>query len=378
MDGIYVHIPFCISRCSYCDFNSYPGRESLFTPYLKAVMTEARLLKRLGGNPGTLYVGGGTPTVLPSEELATLVSELRAAFALLSDAEITVEANPGTVTQQGLRLLREAGVNRISLGAQSFDDAELHLLGRIHSPADVGRAVRDARAAGFDNLNLDLILGLPAQTMRRWQENLHRALDLAPQHLSLYALSIEEDTPLAAQIASGALPAPDDDLAAEMYEWATDLLERTGYEHYEIANWARPGYECRHNLVYWRNQPYIGLGAGAHSWWGGYRWRNLARPEEYIALLASGRLPVAEREAISRTLEMGETMMMGLRLLREGVSCVNFARRFGVSPLKVYADVLEQLVHEGMLECDGERIRLTRHKWLLGNTAFAAFLPQAS
>ena len=376
MCGVYVHIPFCIAKCAYCDFNSYPGCESLFAPYLRALRTEARLLRqRVERDCKTLYFGGGTPTVLPNGELAALVIELRGTFAVPPDGEVTVEANPGTVTEEGLRRLRKAGVNRISLGVQSFDDTELRLLGRIHSAADAIRAVRDARAAGFDNLNLDLILGLPGQSMQRWQENVRRALELAPQHLSLYALTIEEGTPLADQVLSGTLPAPDDDLAAEMYEWAAEVLAKAGYEHYEISNWARPGYECRHNLIYWYNRPYIGLGAGAHSWWGGERWHNLARPEEYIAALKGGHLPIAGREAIPRALEMGETMMMGLRLLREGVSFARFARRFGVSPAEAYADALARLIGAGLLECDGKRVRLARHKWLLGNLAFAAFLP---
>jgi oxygen-independent coproporphyrinogen-3 oxidase len=389
ISGVYVHLPFCRHKCAYCDFNSYAGGEALFAPYLAALQGEARAAARLCGAsaPQTLYVGGGTPTVLPAADLAALIEELRQVFKLAAGAEITVEANPGTVDVEALRALRRAGVGRLSLGVQSFDEAMLRTLERIHDAEGARQAVRDARAAGFVHsgrapgaLNLDLILGLPGQTLAAWQADLRQALALAPEHLSLYALTIEPGTPLAARIRAGALPAPDDDRAADMFEWAEEVLARAGYVHYEISNWARPGCECRHNLIYWRNEPYLGLGAGAHSWWAGRRWSNLRRPADYIRAVESGQPPVAEGETIDRALEMGETMMMGLRLLQEGVSAARFARRFGRSLEEVYRAEIGRLCARGLLERrppDGplQRIRLTRRGHLLGNQVFAEFLP---
>jgi oxygen-independent coproporphyrinogen-3 oxidase len=262
----------------------------------------------------------------------------------------------------------------LSLGVQSWDDAFLTLLGRVHSAAQARQSIADARAAGFDNLSLDLMYGLPGQTLAGWQEDLRLALDLVPEHLSLYALTVEEHTPLAEWIACGAIPAPDDDLAADMYEWAEDALARAGYVHYEISNWARPGRACRHNLVYWRNEPYIGLGAGAHSWWAGQRWANEPLPDHYVRALKRGELPVAEREDIGTELEMAETMMMGLRLLQEGVSLDRFQRRFGASLERVYAEPVAELVDRGLIELTPRRIRLTPPGRLLGNQVFARFL----
>jgi len=333
-------------------------------------------------SPGsqTLYVGGGTPTVLPAQDLAALVSDVRCALSLPKNAEITVEANPGTVEAAGLRCLHQAGVNRLSVGVQSFDDRLLRLLGRIHTAEQARAVVHQARVAGFQNLNLDLMLGLPHLTLQGWQEALCWALELEPQHLSLYALTVEEGTPLAAQIEAGTVPPPDDDLAADMYEWAEDTLDQAGYLHYEISNWALPGHACRHNLIYWRNEPYIGLGAGAHSWWGGRRRANLCAPADYVRSVQAGQPPVAEEEPIGRDLEMGETMMMGLRLLEEGVASQRFEQRFGASLDQTYAteiaeltacSLLERVPREGALE----RIRLTHRGHLLGNSVFARFLP---
>jgi oxygen-independent coproporphyrinogen-3 oxidase len=323
----------------------------------------------------TLYIGGGTPTVLPTPYLGQLVVTARRAFSLPQESEITVEANPGTVAFDSLRSLRDAGVNRLSLGIQSFDDQLLHVLGRRHTAAEARYAWFDARAAGFDNLNLDLILGLPEQTLENWQESVHQALELQPEHLSLYALSVEAHTPLSTRIASGVVPPPDDDLAADMYEWAAEALSEAGYAHYEISNWAMPGHACQHNLIYWRNEPYVGLGAGAHSWWNGKRWANLDDPRAYVATLDRQHSPIAEETTIDCALEMGETMMMGLRLLQEGVSFARFKGRFGVPMETVYGDEIAELIERGLLERTPERVRLTQRGCLLGNQVFAQFLP---
>lgn len=314
--------------------------------------------------------------MLSAPDLATLVRDARRVFSLPADAEVTVEANPGTVDEAYLCRLRRAGVNRLSLGVQSLDDRLLGLLGRIHTAQEAIAAVRDARAAGFQNLNLDLMLGLPRQTLADWQECVWGALVLMPEHLSLYVLAVEEDTPLAERIKGGALPAPDDDLAAEMYEWAEETLAGAGYVHYEISNWARPGLACRHNLIYWRNESYLGLGAAAHSWSCGKRRSNVCHPADYIEAVQDGRAPVAEAEIIDPSLEMAETMMMGLRLLQEGVSFDRFERRFGVEMLEVYGAEIAGAVGDGLLERTADRVRLTRRGALLGNRVFVRFVEE--
>jgi oxygen-independent coproporphyrinogen-3 oxidase len=380
--GLYIHVPFCRSKCAYCDFVSYPGQEALFAPYLAALheeMSWARsVVAQARASVGSLYVGGGTPTALPVDDLAALIEAAREAFDLTPRAEVTVEANPGTVTEATLRTLRAAGVNRLSLGVQSFDDRMLDLLGRVHDAADARGAVHAARSAGLEDVNLDLIYGLPGQTLSSWQEDVREALVLAPTHLSLYALTVEAGTPLASWIEAGALPPPDEDLSAEMYEWAEAALEAAGFVHYEISNWALPGRACRHNLVYWRNEPYLGLGAGAHSWWDGLRRANLPDPQVYVDAIRAGRAPVADQEPIDRALEMGETMMMGLRLLEEGVAMARFEARFGVPMEAVYGAEIDRLVARGLLArvpADApRRIRLTVRGHLLGNQVFAAFL----
>ncbi|MBN1179560.1 MAG: radical SAM family heme chaperone HemW [Anaerolineae bacterium] len=395
--AVYVHVPFCRARCAYCDFATTAGLEHLIPAYVAAVCRE---IEAAGARWGrlrvpTLYIGGGTPSLVPPADLEQLLDALRAAFRLADDAEVTLEANPGTLAPPYLAHLRDLGVNRLSLGVQSAHAGELQMLGRIHTWAQAVEAVSAACAAGFDNLSLDLIYGLPRQALQRWEETLRAALALAPQHLSLYALTVETGTPLAGRIARGTLPPPDDDLAADMVELAEALLAEAGYFHYEISNWARSDqrladrgwqippdilsetvspFVCRHNLVYWRNAPYLGFGAGAASWFGGERWVNVDHPQTYIDRIATGASPVAETEHIPRPLEMGETMMMGLRLA-EGVSDARFRARFGASLEAVCAKALGQLSRRGLLSWDGRAARLTAQGRLLGNQVFAHFLP---
>ena len=313
--------------------------------------------------------------MLPLSLLTEVLTAGHANFEVFNGAETTVEANPGTVDERYLAGLLAVGVNRLSLGVQSFDDGELWLLGRLHDADQAREAYRQARAVGFRNVNLDLIFGLPGQTMARWQTTVREALGLGPEHLSLYALTVEEHTPLARYIARGELPAPDDDLAAAMYEWAEAELAKAGYIHYEISNWAQPGFECRHNLVYWHNQPYLGLGAGAHSWLAGCRWANVRIPQTYIEAIMGGQRPVAESEEIGLALEMAETAILGLRMVEEGVNLSAFHTRFGVEFMDVYRSKIEELVNLGLLEMARDRVRLTQRGRLLGNQVFQCFLP---
>jgi oxygen-independent coproporphyrinogen-3 oxidase len=309
-------------------------------------------------------------------------------FDVLPDAEITLEANPGTVTLDSLRALRQAGFNRISLGMQSAHAVDLMLLERQHDALDVIRAVAWARRAGFDNLNLDLIYGLPAQPLERWQATLETAISMQPEHFSLYALSIEHGTPFRHWLERGLVSAPDDDLAADMFEWACDRLEAAGYGHYEISNWGRNSLDgvlaCRHNLQYWRNLPYLGLGAGAHGYVNGVRTANLRGVRAYIQKTNTGQAAdfpagaaVESALAIDRWTAMQEHMMVGLRLLDEGVANPIFQQRFGVSLKQAFPRQIAHLQKVGLLEWTGsdqDTLRLTRRGWLLGNQVFSEFV----
>jgi oxygen-independent coproporphyrinogen-3 oxidase len=433
MHALYIHVPFCAARCHYCDFNTYAGLEALYEPYISALVREIRRAGEVAGRPParTIFIGGGTPTVLPVPLLAQALEACFAAFDVAESAEITCEANPGTTDRARFADLRALGVNRLSLGVQSFDDAELRRLGRIHSASEAERAFSEARAAGFDNISLDLIYGLPGDPeagirgfgkaeedvtiglvgespspqagedvtsdsaqVDRWQRTLAHAVILAPEHLSLYSLTVERGTPLARQIRRGRIPAPDDDLAADLYQIACDTLAQNGYAHYEISNWARSdklsaishqpsaigyqpsaiSYYCQHNLVYWRREPYLGFGAGAHSFDGTRRSWNVRPVPRYIARVDAGRSPRAGSERIGRRPAMGETMMLGLRLLEEGVSGERFRAQFGSDLDEVFSAEIGDLVARGLLERLPDRVRLAPAGVLLGNRVFAEFV----
>ncbi len=304
-------------------------------------------------------------------------------FTLAADVEITLEANPGTVDQVYLRRLRQIGVNRLSIGMQSAHQQELKLFARSHHLEDVQQTVQMARAAGFDNINLDLIYGIPRQTFDMWRHSLDTALGLTPNHLSLYSLGLENATPLHSWVQSGTLPEPDPDLAADMYEWASDRLAAEGFEQYEISNWAQPGRACRHNLHVWHNRPYLGLGAGAHGYAAHTRYANVNLPAAYIERIQNQRAPLPfpltvaaeETDTIDEQGEMAETMFMGLRLTQAGITGQEFRARFGRDLRAVYGTELDTLIGYGLLEqAAGERIRLTPRGRLLGNHVFAAFV----
>jgi oxygen-independent coproporphyrinogen-3 oxidase len=379
--AIYLHIPFCAVRCAYCDFNTYAGLDALFEPYIDALIQEIR---RSGSQRErlpvrTIFAGGGTPTVLPPILLARTLDACREAFDVAPGAEVTSEANPGTVDQAHFAALREMGVNRLSMGVQSFDDEELRWLGRMHSAAEAETACEAARKSGFDNINLDFIFGLPGQRPKTWAHTLARAVALGPEHLSLYSLTVEHGTPLADQVQRGLAEEPDDDMAADLYESACDFLARHGYEQYEISNWARgipSNYRCRHNLVYWRRESYLGFGAGAHSFdrEAERRWWNVRPVPEYIRRVEAGRSPEHGDEAIDRRMAMGEKMMLGLRLVQEGVEDASFREEFGVGLEEAFEHEIAGLVQRGLLEHLPGRVRLTPRGRLLGNQVFIRFL----
>ncbi len=392
--ALYVHIPFCETKCPYCDFNTYAKIESLIPEYVAALRTEIELWGgQLDGPPvRTIFFGGGTPSYLPSGDISALMATISGSFALLNDVEITLEANPGDFTPDKLRHFLDAGINRLSIGVQSFDDGLLSLLGRRHTSQDAVEAYRMAHDAGFDNVSIDLMYGLPHQTIDHWRETLARTADLHPPHVSLYALTLEGGTPMEHSVAQGTLPTPNPDLAADMYALAEHDLGALGYRHYEISNWAADGKLGLHNIVYWRNEPYLGVGPGAHSSIANHRFSNLKPPREYVKRLqghsgSSGSLngsreddhaairsiPVVDTiEFIDRPLEMAETMMLGLRL-DTGVSVDEFEARFGVSPCEVYREELDELQPTGLVETVDGSIRLTERGRFLSNEVFVRF-----
>jgi len=362
--GLYVHIPFCLTRCGYCDFNTYAGLDHLAGGYVDTLVKEAELWAPEWGGVEfvSLFFGGGTPTMLPALRFVKLLDELRGAFSLEPGAEITSEANPDTVDEAYLSALLDEGVTRLSMGVQSFEHRVLAALERIHSPESAVRAYGAARAVGFGNVNLDLIYGAHGETLDSWRQTLQRAIELQPEHLSCYALTIEAATPLGRKVAAGLVPQPDPELQADMYEFACEALENAGYEHYEVSNWARPGYRCLHNMGYWEGRPYLGLGAGAHSCRDGMRWWNFRPPQQYIASVAEGRRPVGGEEWLTEDEQRLERLLLGLRVA-DGIPAT------WVDPVRV-----EPLLAEGIAERRDGRLALSERGLFLANEVVLGLL----
>lgn len=318
--GVYVHVPFCLTRCGYCDFNAYSGMDALAPRYVRALLDEMDLVAPswAGERVVSVFFGGGTPTTLDVADLRGVLERVRDRFDVASDAEITIEANPDTVDRAKLTGLLAAGFERLSMGAQSFDRGVLAALERVHQPDAVRRAFAAARSAGYDNVSLDLIYGADGEGLDSWERTLREAVALAPEHVSAYALTIEPATPLGRKVARGETPAPDPDLQADMFAAACDVLGSAGYGHYEVSNWAKPGYECRHNLGYWERRPYAGLGAGAHAFRDDRRWWNVRPPEEYMRRVEAGELPIGGEERLEPSDAYLEEVFLRLRIL-EGI-----------------------------------------------------------
>lgn len=378
--SIYLHIPFCRSKCTYCAFNTYIKLEHLIEPFVDALIGEIDVVghSKPDAHVHTIFFGGGTPSLLKPEQISRILVALQEHFVVNDDAEISLEANPNDINRQYLAELRAAGVNRLSLGVQSTNDHELKLFARRHDNDQVAGAVMAARVSGFNSLNIDLIYGIPHQTLDSWQWTLQQTLTLQPDHLSLYALGLEEGTPLRDWVQQGRLPMPDDDLAADMYDLATDMLEAHGFAQYEISNWARPGHACQHNLQYWRNLPYIGLGPGAHGYADNVRYWTILSPKRYIEVIQGEngcwefpRTPATDQAAaVEREDEISETLIMSLRLTQEGVDRQVFRQRFGQDLLEIHGPVIEKYVRYGLLDVDERRVRLTKRGRLLSNTVF--------
>lgn len=376
--GLYVHVPFCRHICPYCDFNTYAGQDALIPEYVAAVTAEMRMVAdgTDGDGAPTLFFGGGTPSLLRAEHVGSIIVAARELYGLHDDAEVTLESNPESLDTAHLVALRDAGINRLSIGVQSQQRAGLRVLGRGHSAQAAEGAIQAARAAGFDNISLDFIFGWPGQTDVEWQADLETILRWEPEHVSLYSLIVEPGTPMHSAVDRGILRALDDDTAAGFYEQAVAVMAGAGWEHYEIANWARePRYRSRHNQLYWQAGSYHGFGAGAHGTRGSVRSSNLLLPSRYIATVGDGRQPQAVREAISSETAMGETMMLGLRLLVDGVSAEAYAARHHQPLVERYRAEIDRFEAIGLLEWHTpDRLRLTPRGALLANDVCAAFL----
>jgi oxygen-independent coproporphyrinogen-3 oxidase len=371
-------------RCTYCAFNTYAGLSDLIPDFVEALCREIEGVAALAPQETTghtLYFGGGTPSLLSSSQLRRIVKSARRSFALLPDAEITLEANPGTVTLESLQAYRGAGINRLSIGIQSAHQADLKLFGRRHTFEEAEAAFFLARQAGFDNISIDLIYGAPYQTLSGWEQTLDAVLPWKPEHIAMYSLILEPGTSLALQVTRGHIPDPDSDLAADMYDLARDRLAQEGFTHYEISNWAQPGHQSRHNRQYWLNQPYLGFGPGAHGCAISRRYSNVNPVPEYIARLRNG-LPqpfpfspaLAESESIDKFTAMDETLFLGLRLLGEGLVKELFYARFDLHIEDRYHKPLKRLLSQGLLIDDGLTLQLPVSAALISNYVFRTLL----
>ncbi len=370
--GVYLHIPFCKSKCGYCGFVSRPGNLELQQRYTYALEMELEQFSakaRTKPRADTVYLGGGTPSLLEADLLQFLLDCIRLHFHLEDRAEISMEANPGTISRKKAVLYRKLGINRISLGAQSFQDRELSALGRIHTADQITESAGILRRSGVDNLSLDLMLGLPGQTWDSWEDTLGRATELAPSHISVYMLELEKGTPLFKQVARGKCVLPDDDHVADWYLRSLDLLDCLGYRQYEISSFARSGFECRHNLKYWRKNPYLGFGVGSHSNEGPVRYSNYSNLAVYLRAIEHNRSPVARRSRLSRKDELAETLFLGLRL-NEGVKKEALEEGFGTERCARALAVLRQAEQAGLVAQTGTHFCLTARGRLLSNEVF--------
>lgn len=366
--SLYVHVPFCLRKCKYCDFYSLPvvGCRELFHRYPRLLEEELRLWNQQVelNSLSTIYFGGGTPSLLPPEDIAHFLSQLN-----YLQAEITLEANPETLTPQNLHGFRAAGINRLSIGAQSFDPKHLMNMGRSHTPEQIRAAVRAGRTAGFTNIGLDLIYGLPEQTLAEWEKDVDQALELETEHISLYGLTVSADCPWGRE----GIHAQHDDMQADMVELAMDKLTQAGFVHYEIANFAKPGYASRHNTAYWKREDYLGLGPAGASCIGNRRWTNLNDLSRWAASLDQHDLPLLAEEQLTIDQVIAEAIFLGLRLL-DGVDCLAFAEQYGVDPRKRFKREIQRMEKAGLLEEMQDRLRLTRRGVMLGDAVFAEFM----
>ncbi len=370
--ALYIHIPFCPAKCGYCSFNSYSGLADLYRRYTKALCCEITEVGRGAGEERlqTIFFGGGTPTALPLEMMQQILAVCFSSFSVAAGAEISMEANPGTVDGDMLARLRTSGINRISFGVQSFVDKELKIIGRIHTADEAIGAVQLAGESGFKNISIDLMYGLPGQSGKSWQFSLEKGFSLAIRHLSLYQLTLEEGTPMADRVARGEILLPAEDIVSEMDGLTVQHTATAAFERYEISNYSLQGSQCRHNRIYWKNEDYIGVGAGAVSGRQGRRMRNADNPADYCSLMEKGISPVIWEEKLDREASFRETVIMGLRMTA-GISLRSLEKRYGISVEEYYGDILKSLLGDGLLSCRAGRLHLSTRGRMFANRVMA-------
>jgi len=373
--GLYIHIPFCKSKCLYCDFNSFAGIETLIEPYFNALKKEIEIYAgRLEDCLiRTIFIGGGTPSFVDASFISDLLGACRCNFTIKKDAEISMEANPGTLSREKLEIYMKAGINRLSMGLQAWQNRILKSVGRIHTVEEFLTNFRQARDEGFKNINIDLIFGLPGQTMPDWKETVDNVAGLNPEHVSCYSLKIEKDTPFGEMLETGKISQTEDELDREMYYYAKEKLTGNGMKHYEISNFAYPGFECAHNLIYWKAEEYIGIGAGSHSYFNGERYNNVYDIYSYIEEVAKEIIPQENIERIDFQDRLSEFIILGLRLV-EGISTVEFREKFGCDIFDVYGRQLKKLTERGLIKHTGNNIMLTGKGLDLANQVFIEFV----
>lgn len=373
--GLYIHVPFCGSKCNYCDFNSYAGKINLAEDYFNSMKREIRHYtdEMKYYIVHTIFIGGGTPSVVNEKYISEILEECRAQYKISDTCEISIESNPGTLNMEKLKAYRDCGINRISIGLQAYQDKLLEYLGRCHSSSDFVDSVKKAKEAGFDNINADVIFGIPGQTLEDWKQTLDKLISLDVSHISAYSLKIEEGTKFGVMEESGSLVPVEDELDREMYHFAQDYLLKNGYNQYEISNFAKTGFECKHNMTYWKCIDYLGLGAGAHSYLQGIRFYNESTIEEYISCLNRGEKPVEERFALEFTDRMSEYMFLGLRLIK-GINGAEFKELFNQNMFEKYAANFDKLEKQKLIQIEGDNVKLTRLGLDLANQVFVEFV----
>ena len=374
--GLYIHIPYCIHKCGYCDFNSHPIKQDEMNHYIDALVAEMKHYAKTYSNTNiirTIFLGGGTPTTLTVHQLERILKECVSEFTVASDAEITIEANPATIDIEQLKSIRQTGYNRISIGVQSFDKAELKLLDRAHGPEEIHSTVDRARKAGFDNLSLDLMFAVPNQSLSSWESNLNKALEKNPEHLSTYNLTIEQGTAFSKLQSNGKLIMPDDAHQLELYKRTIERLTKKGFHHYEISNFARRGKECKHNITYWENKNTLGLGAGASSYMNGTRFKNINLPAHYIRQVEEKKIAVEHSETLEPRQAMGETIMLGLRLL-QGISIHQFEKRFQISFINLFRNIISALKEKELVIIEKDYLRLSQKGLFWADSVILEFI----
>jgi oxygen-independent coproporphyrinogen III oxidase len=374
--GIYFHIPFCLAKCSYCHFVSMPFEKASADRYCKIMIEELTRCVNSWADAGdvdSIYFGGGTPSLIPAEHIVELLASCRRLFCVAEDCEVSLEANPDTLSPDKVTAYRRSGVNRISIGAQTFHDRELSRIGRLHTAEMITEALLQLRTGGFRNINLDLMLGLPGQTATSWRGNLEKVVHWETPHISVYMLDLDDACPMRASVDAGSLQLPDEDLVSDLYLETVDFLSRYGYGQYEISNFSLPGHACWHNLKYWQRDPVCGVGLASHSFNGQYRYSNCSQLDDYIDAVCTGKSPVFWREKISVEQSLSESLFLGLRLT-QGVDWDRLRDRYGWDRLAIYETGMQELTQRGLVQWEGSTVRLTASGMLLSNEVFQLFI----